>query len=163
MNDGVNGRTGMTLPQSFGMLLIRLVVGAVLMYHGSQKLFGWFDGPGMDGFIKGVEALPNVPMPKIAAWVAAVSEFGGGALLILGLLTRLAALMIAGTMGVAVFVFHAPDFQPLFAGDAILNKADFALTLCFVGLGLLFTGPGKIAIDHLLFGRAKRDGEAARK
>jgi putative oxidoreductase len=156
-------RTGTTMPQSFGLLLIRLVVGLVLMYHGSQKLFEWFGGPGMEGFIQGVEALPGVPMPKIAAWVAAVSEFGGGALLVLGLLTRFAALMIAGTMGVAVFVFHAPDFKPLFAGDAILNKADFALTLCFVGLGLLFTGPGKIAIDHLIFGRSKKDEQPVKK
>jgi putative oxidoreductase len=155
-------RTGTTIGQDFGLLLIRLVVGLVLMYHGSQKLFEMFGGQGMEAFVRNVEALP-VPQPKIAAWAAACSEFGGGALLVVGLLTRFAALMIAGTMGVAAFVVHAKDLQPVFAGDKITNTADFALTLAFIGLGLLFTGPGRIAIDHLLFGRKKKDQSADKK
>jgi putative oxidoreductase len=138
---------------SFGLLLIRCVVGVVMFYHGSQKLFGWFDGPGMEaftGYVDSMHLLPaawNVPA-KYLAYAAAVSEFGGGILLVVGLATRFAAVFIAATMAVAIYKVHSHAFLVSEKG------MEYALTLMVVAIGLVFTGPGAFAIDRM-FARRK--------
>jgi len=137
---------------SFGLLLIRCIVGFVMFYHGSQKLFGWFEGGGMDGFVGHVGKMGLLPenwgiKPVWLAYAAAASEFGGGILLMLGLATRFAAVFVAATMGVAAFKVHAPAF-------ALPAGMEYALTLMIVAIGLVFTGPGAFAIDRL-FARRK--------
>lgn len=139
---------------SFGLLLIRCIVGFVMFYHGSQKLFGWFDGMGMEaftGYVDSMHLLPagwNVPA-KYLAYAAAVSEFGGGILLMLGFATRFAAVFVAATMGVAVFKVHAHAF----ALSAKPPGMEYALTLMIVAIGLIFTGPGAFAVDRLFVRR----------
>src|SRR5919202_992738 len=90
------------------MLLLRVVVGALFVGHGTQKLFGWFGGPGLEGpagfFEQGVGPRPG----KRPATAAGLSEAVGGALLTLGALTPIAASMIIGTMATAVRKVHAP-------------------------------------------------------
>lgn len=143
----------MSFPASFGLLLIRGIVGFVMFYHGAQKLFsqkfgafgdfGGFGGGGMKGFIEHTPDLGIPGVPKEAlAWAAAVAEFGGGILLMLGLATRLVAIPIAFTMGVAVFKVHSQAFS----GP---GGMEFALTLMLVAIGLVFTGPGRFALDSL--------------
>ncbi len=137
---------------SFGLLLIRCIVGFVMFYHGSQKLFGWFDGGGMDGFIGAVGQMGLLPenwgiKPVWLAYAAAASEFGGGILLMLGFATRFAAVFVAATMAVAAFKVHAPAF-------ALPKGMEYALTLMIVSMGLVFTGPGAFAVDRL-FARRK--------
>ena len=140
----------MSYPASFGLLLIRGIVGYVMFYHGSQKLFGWFGGPGMEAFtgMLGGMGLPGGVDPKIAAYAAAVAEFGGGVLLMAGLATRLAAIPVAITMGVAAFKVHGTAFSLQHQG------MEYALTLMLVAIGLVFTGPGRFAIDAI-FRRSK--------
>ncbi len=138
---------------SFGLLLIRCIVGFVMFYHGSQKLFGWFDGDGMDAFAAFVGQLKLLPpawgVPvKYLAYAAAVSEFGGGIMLMLGFATRFAAVFVAAAMAVAVFKVHNQAFLVKEGG------MEYALTLMVVAIGLVFTGPGAIAMDRM-FARRK--------
>src|SRR5437588_12608672 len=86
---------------SAGLLLLRLVVGIAFLFHGWPKIqhpFGWM----------GSEAT----MPGVLQSLAALAEFGGGLLLTLGLLTRLASLGIAGVMAVALATVHLPHGHP---------------------------------------------------
>jgi hypothetical protein len=70
--------------RDFGLLLIRGIIAAVLMFHGSQKLFGWFEGPGIDGFTKTLVDMEKIPQPEVAAYLSAGTEFVGGLLLLVG-------------------------------------------------------------------------------
>src|SRR4030081_15381 len=90
-----------------GLLILRLVVGLTLAAHGAQKLFGWWGGPGMTGWTQIVRKLRIRPAQPWA-WVAALSEFGGGLLLAIGLLWPLGSLAIASTMLVAIATVHLP-------------------------------------------------------
>src|SRR5258708_3528342 len=98
---GLQGNTGFAT--SLALLLIRLALGWVVFYHGSQKELGWFtaDGqPMVEGFAKNLH-LPVLP-PLAWAWMASLGEFLGGTFVFLGLLTRLAALPLIVTMLVAI-------------------------------------------------------------
>jgi len=76
---------------AFGLLILRLVVGLTVAGHGAQKLFGVWGGPGMNGWTQVVQRLRMRPARPLA-WIAALSEFGGGLLLALGLLSPLGSL-----------------------------------------------------------------------
>ena len=130
---------------SIGLLIIRLVMGVAFMGHGAQKLFGWFGGYGLKGTGGWMESLgikPGVTM----ALLAGLAEFVGGALFVLGLLTPLAGIMIAGTMVVAIAKVHGANG---FWGTN--NGYEFNLILIAVALGIALAGPGQYAIDALLF------------
>ena len=89
-----------------GLLVLRLVLGLLLVGHGSQKLFGLFGGPGLaaaGGFFDSLGFRPGKPM----AIVAGASEAGAGVLLALGLLTPLASAAVIGTLVVAGSVHWA--------------------------------------------------------
>lgn len=139
----------MTYPASFGMMLIRGMAGYIMFYHGAQKLLGWFGGPGIAAFAKNLPDLgiPNIP-PEALAYAAAISEFAGGICLMLGFLTRFAAVFVAGTMAVAVFKVHWGEFA--------LQKGgiEYAALIMFIAIGLIFAGPGRLAIDNLFRRRA---------
>ena len=126
-----------------GLLLIRLMVGVVFVFHGAQKLFGVWGGPGLEGFTGFLTTL-NVPMPGVSAVLAAVAEFGGGVALILGLGTRLWAVPLVVTMLVAAFKVHGSAFAAQAGG------MEYALTLGVVTAGLALTGAGAWSVDALL-------------
>lgn len=88
-----------------GFLFPRLTLGVMFTLHGAQKLFGAFGGDGIGGFSGSLAGL-GIPFPQMSAYLAAGSEFFGGILLILGLFTRVAALFLLVTMGVAIFKVH---------------------------------------------------------
>src|SRR4029077_20915097 len=92
---------------ALGLLILRLAVGLILAGHGAQKLFGWCGGPGMNVCTQMVAKLRIRPAQPWA-WVAALSEFGGGLLLALGFLSPLGSLAIAGAMLVAIATVHFP-------------------------------------------------------
>lgn len=126
-------------------LLIRVMVGVVGVFHGAQKLFGWFDGPGISGFTDALTAL-EVPFPALSAYLAGGAEFFGGVLLIVGLLTRLAALPFAFAMLVAVTQVHNKAF------DARDSGMEYALTLLVVLVAIALAGPGRFSLDALVRG-----------
>ena len=85
-------------------LILRVPVGIILMAHGAQKLFGWFDGNGLAGTAQWLSSMGMEP-GLLMAILAGGAEFFGGLALVLGLLTRPAALVAAFTMLVAILVW----------------------------------------------------------
>lgn len=134
--------------RNFSMLPLRLAVGAVMIGHGGQKLFGWWGGGGFDataGFLSG-----TLGLEPGAFWAALVggTEFFGGLALLLGLGTRLAALGIAIAMAVATTTVHGGAF---FLKD---NGFEFSSTLMLAATSLVIAGGGALSIDGRLSARA---------
>lgn len=127
-----------------GLLFLRVVAGLGLALHGWPKMqspFGWM-GPG-------------APVPGWLQALAAISEFGGGLALIVGLLTPLACLGIMSTMFVAVLLSlqkGAPFVSSKPGGPAY----ELAALYFIIALALLLTGPGKLSLDALLFGKNRK-------
>ncbi len=117
--------------RDYSLLVLRLFVGAVFLVYGSLKLFG-----GLEGFA-GFLAQTGVPLPQIMAPVVAAVEFLGGVAILLGLGTRLAALLLTGVMIVAMITVTLPKG---FAGGYDIN-----LALLGGLLALLLAGPGKLS------------------
>jgi putative oxidoreductase len=110
--------------------LLRVIVGLLLLQHGLMKLFG-FPGPFMRPLAVGE-----------LVWIAGALELVGGALLVLGLLTRPTAFILAGLMAFAYFIGHAGrGFYP------ILNGGNLAVLYCFVLLYLAAAGGGPWSVD----------------
>src|SRR3954470_15293620 len=125
-----------------GLLALRLGVGGALAAHGAQKLFGWFGGYGPDGTGQFMDSLGFPGSGKRNAILAGLAEFGGGALLALGLATGPAGAAVASEMAVAGST-HAPNgfFN---TGGGYELPATFGL----VGTVLALTGPGRFSLDH---------------
>ncbi|MFD5317211.1 DoxX family protein [Streptomyces sp. NPDC127098] len=126
-----------------GLLVLRLAVGLTIAAHGVQKLFGWFDGSGLDGTGMFFESL-GYPSGRTMAVVAGLSETLGGLGLALGLLTPLAGAAVVGTMLNVIVSAHwdAGFFAP--AG------IEFPLLLGLGAASLALTGPGRYAVDPRL-------------
>lgn len=126
---------------SAGLLILRLVAGSALMLHGLPKLsnpFGWMG--------------PDSWAPGILQALAVLSEAGGGLALVLGLLTPLASLGVASTMAVAAMT-HANMGHP-FVGKG--GSFELPLTYLAVAVLVLCAGPGRLAVDSLLFSSTKK-------
>jgi putative oxidoreductase len=112
---------------------------------------GWGKIPPSEQFIGGVTAM-GFPMPTASAWAAALSEFLGGILLALGLLTRPAAFFIAFTMLVAAFKVHWDD--PFFAAHADREigqgSKEMAILFLLLMIPFLFAGSGRMGVDRAL-------------
>jgi len=119
--------------QSLGLLWLRVLMGTGIAYHGYGKIFGG----GMEQFAGFVSSL-GIPMPEVAAWAAALTEFGGGILVVLGLLTRVAALFLFLSMSVAVFIAHGAD---------PFMKKELALAYWTIAGALILTGSGCLGLD----------------
>jgi putative oxidoreductase len=129
---------------TFGLLVLRVVLGLTLAAHGMQKLAGWFGGYGLEGTGKFFEQLGFVP-GKRAAFLAGAAEAGAGVLLVLGLGTPLAAAAFVATMLVAVVTVHAKN--GFFATG---GGYEYNLVLALGALSLAFTGPGALSLDAAL-------------
>jgi len=92
-----------------GYPLVRITAGLLLMPHGAQKLFGWFGGYGLAGTGEFFATKLGMQPGLLFALLAGLVEFFGGLALVLGLLTRPAALAVAVLMGVAVINVHLPN------------------------------------------------------
>jgi len=126
--------------------LLRIVSALLFMQHGAQKLFG-FPSAGATG--------ASAPFSLFSqTGLAGVLEFFGGMMLVIGLLTRPVAFLLAGEMAVAYFQVHAPR-GPL----PIVNRGELSALFCFLFLFFAFAGGGLWSVDTLI--RARR-GERAR-
>lgn len=122
---------------SLGLLVLRVVVGAVFAAHGAQKIFE-YTIPGTIGSFAGM----GVPMPEIAAPFVAFVELIGGILLVLGLFTRLAGVLLAIDMVVALVLVHLS--AGLWVGE---GGYEFVAVLGAAALALALTGAGRFSID----------------
>ena len=127
--------------QSAALLFLRLVVGIAFMYHGWGKIqapFSWMP--------------PDAGIPGFFQFLAAISEFGGGIALVLGLLIPLAMLGLGFTMAVATsmhaFVMKDPFVNPT-------GGSSYELALVFLAIAVLIgvMGPGKYSVDAKIFGQ----------
>lgn len=129
---------------SWGMLILRVPVGLILAAHGAQKLFGWFGGYGLEATGQWMASIGLGP-GLLMAFLAGAAEFFGGVALVLGLLTRPAALANAIAMAVATFVVHLEN--GLFMSN---NGYEYALILLAASLTLMNAGGGKLSIDRAI-------------
>lgn len=125
-------------------LPLRLGAGIIFVAHGAQKLFGWFGGYGIAGTGQWMESIGLAPGAPLA-FLAGSAEFFGGLALILGLLTRPAAAVLAVTMVVAIFSAHIGN--GLFMAN---DGYEFALALLVISAALAIRGAGHLSLDHLL-------------
>ena len=133
----------MTWPMWY-TLPIRLALGGIMFAHGAQKVLGSFGGRGFNATISNPNAPFNFMRPAWFWWAAAaLSEFVGGILIVLGLLTRLGAFFVACTMITAVLGVHWPGF---FAPKGI----EYPLALFAIALALLISGGGMASVDLAL-------------
>ena len=125
--------------QSWGPTILRVIVGIVFLVHGCQKLFV-FGFSGVTAFFTSA----GIPLPAVAAPVVTLVEFLGGAALILGVGTRVAALLLACDMiGAIVFLhFKAGFFMP--------KGYEFALTALAANLSLAVSGAGAASVDGMI-------------
>ena len=129
---------------AFGLLILRLIVGLTVGAHGAQKLFGVWGGSGMAGWTQVVQRLRMRPARPLA-WIAALSEFGGGLLLAFGLLSPLGSLAIIGAMLVAIVTVHLSKGFWVTKGGF-----EFNLTLIGASAAVAITGPGSYSLDSAL-------------
>ncbi|GAA1137655.1 putative oxidoreductase [Kitasatospora gansuensis] len=129
--------------KDLGLLALRAAVGGVLVAHGTQKLFGWFGGGGLEGTAGAMEHMGFEP-GRQSAIAAGLGETGGGALLLAGLATPAAGSIVAGTMAGAISV-HAPGGFFATAGGY-----EYPAVLGTCGLALGVAGAGRYSLDHLV-------------
>lgn len=128
-------------------LALRFPIGIIFMAHGAQKLFGWFGGYGLEGtgqWMASIGLGPGVAM----AFLAGSAEFFGGLFILLGLLTRPAAVALSFTMLVAISSVHFAN--GLFMAN---NGYEFGLALLAASVALAISGAGKLSLDSKIAGK----------
>jgi putative oxidoreductase len=125
-------------------LALRIPIGIIFAAHGAQKLFGWFGGYGLEGTGQWMASIGLAP-GYLMALLAGSAEFFGGLALIIGLLVRPAAAVLAIAMLVAIFSVHIGN--GLFMSN---NGYEFALALLAVAVSLMVSGAGRASLDAAL-------------
>ncbi|HEV8643773.1 MAG TPA: DoxX family protein [Methylomirabilota bacterium] len=135
---------------SWSHLVVRLGLGVVFFAHGSQKVLGWFGGPGLKGTIAYFQK--GLGVPPAAAALAAFIEFLGGISMILGFLARPAAFGLIVVMAMAIAKVHAQHgfFINFSMTPGKGHGFEFNLVLIAMALSILIGGAGAWSIDWLL-------------
>ena len=129
--------------------ILRLVLGVLFFAHGAQKMLGWFGGYGFSGTMGFFTGAMHIPAPL--AFLAIAAEFFGGLGLILGLLTRVAALGIAVNMVVAITMVHGSfglfmNWTGAQKGEGI----EFHLIVLAITAFLMIRGAGAFSVDRVI-------------
>jgi putative oxidoreductase len=133
MNEGTTSKTDLAL------LVLRIALAIVFLYHGSAILFGAFDGPGPAGFA----AYKHWPLA--VGYLVGLAQFGGGLAALLGVFSRIGAACLIVVMIGAIVTVHLPNGYSL-----AHNGYEFALNELLTAVVLLLTGPGRYALDRTL-------------
>ena len=135
--------------ESYGPAILRVMVGAMFMAHGAQKLFGVFGGAGLSGTAAGFDATGLSPGFPLAVAVG-LSEFGCGLLLIAGAWTRFAAVPLIIVMLGAMWNVHLEHgfFINWALTPGVGHGVEYNLLILASLLSLILTGPGALSIDH---------------
>ncbi|WP_018682127.1 DoxX family protein [Actinokineospora enzanensis] len=127
------------LGADLGLFVLRVVVGALFVGHGLQKVFGIMQGPGIDNFAKQLTEL-GFHQATALSWVTGVTELAAGGLLVVGLFTPAAAAGILGVMANAIWVrVNVNEFAGAVELEAVYAAVAFTL---------LFAGAGRISLDR---------------
>jgi putative oxidoreductase len=129
---------------SWAPVPLRLALGVAFVALGAQKVFGSFGGPGLQKFSS--FPAPFTFMRPSAAWMGAgaFAELIGGALVLLGLLTRLGAFLITCVMLTAIF--GVLRYKGFFAPEGM----ELAISFLAIALALLITGGGQLSADRVI-------------
>ena len=135
------------LNSGLSLFILRITIAIVFMAHGSQKLFSWFGGYGLEATGQWMESIGLSPGYWMAL-LAGSGEFFGGLLLLVGLLTRASSLVLAVTMFVAIYSVH-------FVNGFFMstNGYEFAFVLLGASIALMFSGGGKYSLDARLLNK----------
>ena len=125
-----------------GLVLMRGMLGAVFVFHGSQKLFGWFGGYGLQATGQWMESI-GIPFGFVSAALAGSTEFFGGLLLLTGVATRFVSVPMVITMLVAVVTAHH-------GFDAGQGGAEYPITLAAMLAALGLIGPGRWTLPEAI-------------
>ncbi len=131
----------------FGKLVLRGVAGGLMAGHGAQKLFGSFDGPGLDGTTQLMGAL-NLKPAGLWARTAAISEFGGGVLTALGFMHPAGPLAMIGAMSMATRKAHWN--KPIWVTS---GGAELPVVYLAIAASQIISGPGPLSLDVILRSR----------
>jgi putative oxidoreductase len=134
--------------EDLSLTILRVVLGVVFFAHGAQKMLGWFGGYGFQGTMGFFE---HMGMPAPVAFLVICTEFFGGLGLIVGLLTRIAALGIGVEMIGAIFMVHLQNgFFMNWAGNQKGEGFEYHLLAIAVAATLLLRGAGAWSADRAL-------------
>ncbi|MFB0980349.1 MAG: DoxX family protein [Alteromonadaceae bacterium] len=128
----------------FDALALRIPAAIIFIAHGAQKLFAWFGGYGLEGTGQWMASIGLEPGYQMAL-IAGSAEFFGGIALLIGLMVRPAALVLAVTMLVAIYSVHFVNGLFMSA-----NGYEFGLALLAISVSLVISGAGKFSVDNLL-------------
>lgn len=131
------------LQVSVALTVLRVILGITFIMHGGQKLFVY----GLEGVSGGFAGM-GIPFPAVVGPIVALTEFLGGAALLVGLMTRVAAVGIALVMVGAIFTAHIK------AGFFAPGGYEFPLMLLATSIALVFTGAGPLSLDAAVQRRA---------
>lgn len=134
---------------SWSHLVVRLALGVIFFAHGAQKVFGWFGGRGLSATIDGFR---QMNIPPAATMLAAFVECFGGLAVLVGFLTRPAALGLIGVMLVAIAKVHVAHgfFLNWSMTPGKGHGYEFNLALIAMALAILIGGGGVLSIDRLI-------------
>lgn len=133
----------MSATVAVALLILRVVAGLTVASHGAQKLFGWFDGPGMATWEQGLQKQGFRPA-RVWAYMTILGELGGGLSLAFGFLTPLGAAGIFGAMFMAIATVHWKN--GFFNGK---RGIEFPLALLTIATAIGIAGPGPLSLDTL--------------
>jgi len=140
---------GLEKLKPLALLLLRFALGAIFVYHGYPKLFT-HTRESMQGFV-------HMGFPGYFAYISGVLEFFGGLMLVAGLFTRVAGLLLTGEMIVALWRVHG-----LFTNPMDVHNYEFPLMMAVASFALVTFGAGLISFDHLIFRESSRPSKKAR-
>jgi putative oxidoreductase len=139
---------------TLGLLIVRIVAGLTMAAHGSQKLFGWFGGPGRDG-TAGMMGRLGYREPAVMASLAGLAELAGGLGLAAGFLTPFACIAIVIVMLNATFTVHLRNGFWNTAGGY-----EYPLVMSAIAVGIAAMGPGDASADNALGFMGALSGDA---
>lgn len=125
-------------PKSFGPFILRMLLASVFFYHGAQKAFGWFGGPGWNGTMT---AFAGMGFSAGTTVFVMLTELLVSIAMLFGFLTRLAALGVIAVMTGALYFVHA--------GQGI-TACEYPFALLMVAVALLFVGAGRLSLDRAI-------------
>lgn len=139
-------KSGKEILISIGLLWLRVLMGVGMTYHGYGKIFG--GGKFAEGVnnLVGFAQSKGFPLPHFFAWLAALSEFLGGILIVIGFGTRISAFFVFVTMTVAAFIAHAND---------PFKVKELALAYWTIAGTLILTGSGTFSLDCIIWKKKK--------
>jgi putative oxidoreductase len=128
---------------NLALLVLRCAIGSVMLAHGIRHIFGGGKIAGTGRWFESLGMKPGI----VHAWVASLAEIGGGAMLVLGLVTPLAASAVIGTMFVAFITNHRGNGYFIFRPG---EGWEYVITLVLVGFSVAVIGAGEWSLDHAL-------------